>query len=692
MNANAPCSGPFDSFGSHVFSIRTMRDYLSERAYQSLLSTIQQQMPLDPSIADEVADAMKNWAIRHGATHYTHWFQPLTGNTAEKQDAFLSPTQDGAMITTFSAKELSQGEADGSSLPSGGLRATFEARGYTAWDPTSPAFIKTSSGVSVLCIPTIFCGYHGEALDKKTPLLRSHAALSKQLTRLGKIFGDPCDHTPCATLGAEQEYFLVRKEHYYARPDLIQTGRTLFGRRPPRHQQMEDHYYGKTPPDVLAFMHDVDCELWRLGVPAKTRHNEVSPGQFELAPVFETQNLAVDHNMIVMQVLRETADRHGFACLLHEKPFDGVNGSGKHNNWSITGTDGKNWLSPGSNPHDNLKFLTMLTAIIKGVDTFADLLRATIATAGNELRLGANEAPPTIICIFLGDQLTDILAQMTREGTATRTKDAGRISLGLAALPNLPRDATDRNRTSPLAFTGNKFEFRAVGSSQSCATPNVILNAITTWAVDEIATELEAKLAADKKRTLEQLLDDLLAQTLRNHQRILFDGDNYSHAWREEAARRGLGRLTSIPDAIAAFTAPDALKMLLKYEIFSERELHSRCEIYTEIYNKSVHIEAAVTRDLLRSHIGPAALRYAAELRAAALPAPPIARHTALVTDLAADLYTAAETLDAALDARDLPAQQRAMTTARKTVDHLEALMPHDRYPFPTYADMFFAL
>ncbi|MCL1887581.1 MAG: glutamine synthetase III, partial [Kiritimatiellaeota bacterium] len=379
-----------------------MRGRLSERAFLSLMSTIHKHEPLDPSIAGEVAEAMKDWAVQHGATHYTHWFQPLSGTTAEKQNAFLSPAPDGGIIAAFSAKELSQGEADGSALPSGGLRATFEARGYTAWDPTSPAFIKSTNGVKVLCVPTVFYGHHGEALDKKTPLLRSHAALSKQLARLGKIFGEPCDHIPRAELGAEQEYFLVRKEHFHARPDLLQTGRTLFGRRPPRHQQMMDHYYGAIPPAVLAFMRDVDSELWRLGVPSKTRHNEASPGQFELVPMHEDQNLAVDHNMLVMQVLCETADRHGFACLLHEKPFAGVNGSGKHNNWSITGTDGKNGLAPGKTPHENLKFLALLAAVIKGVDVFADLLRASVATAGNEARLGACEAPPTVVSIFLG--------------------------------------------------------------------------------------------------------------------------------------------------------------------------------------------------------------------------------------------------------------------------------------------------
>ena len=685
---------PFDDFGSHVFNVRAMRGHLSEHALESLLSTIRQHAPLDPSIAGEVAEAMKNWAVQRGATHYTHWFQPLSGSTAEKQNAFLSPAPDGGVITAFSAKELSQGEADGSSLPSGGLRATFEARGYTAWDPTSPAFIKTSCGVKVLCIPTIFYGHHGEALDKKTPLLRSHAALSQQLARLGKLFGDTGGAVPFAELGVEQEYFLIRKEHFNARPDLIQSGRTLFGRRPPRHQQMKDHYYATIPPAVLAFMHDADRELWRLGVPAKTRHNEASPGQFELVPVHENQNLAVDHNMLVMEVLRETADRHGFACLLHEKPFAGVNGSGKHNNWSIIGTDGKNWLSPGKTPHENLKFLTLLTAFIKGVHTFHGLLRASVATAGNEHRFGANEAPPSIISIFLGDQLTDIIRQIISDGSATRSKDAGKISLGLAALPNLPRDTTDRNRTSPLAFTGNKIEFRAVGSSQSCATPNVVLNAITAWAVDEIATEIEARLA-ESGLPLEDVLPAVLAKNLRDHQDILFDGDNYSAVWHNEAVRhRGIHprRPGSVPLTIANFIKPDALAMFQKYNILTERELKSRVEIYTGIYKKTIRIEAAVLRDLLRSHIGPAAARYAVEAHAATFNCKPLIEHAARVAKLTAQVCEAAEVLGEELDAGDPAELKKIMAAARDVVDELESLMPRDRYPFPTYADMFFAL
>ena len=474
-----------DYYGENVFSLKVMRNHLSEKAYNSLNATINAGGKLDPSIADEVAEAMKEWAVAKGATHFTHWFQPLTGTTAEKHDAFISPDGEGGVILKFSGKELIQGEPDASSFPSGGLRATFEARGYTAWDPTSPAFIKEGPEGATLCIPTIFCGYHGEALDKKTPLLRSMAALSKQACRLGKLFGlDVKGKRAYATLGPEQEYFLIDKSYYEARIDLVQTGRTLFGCKPAKHQQQEDHYFGAIKPRVMAFMEDLDRTLWTLGIPSKTRHNEVSPAQYEIAPVFEELNLGVDHQMMTMEVLRQTADKHGLVCLLHEKPFAGVNGSGKHNNWAIVGPDGKNWLYPGKTPHDNAKFLTMLCAVIKAVDEYQGLLRASVATAGNDHRLGANEAPPAIISIFLGDQLTDIIEQIEK-GSAKSSKEGGVIVIGVDSLPVLPRDATDRNRTSPFAFTGAKFEFRAVGSNMSPAGPNVVLNTILAPTPDE---------------------------------------------------------------------------------------------------------------------------------------------------------------------------------------------------------------
>ena len=482
-------------FGENVFSIKTMRNYLSEDAYNSLTTTITSGSNLDASIADEVADAMKRWALEKGATHFTHWFQPLTGATAEKHDSFIMPDREGGVIMQFSGKELIQGEPDASSFPSGGLRATFEARGYTAWDPTSPSFIKENDNGSTLCIPTVFCGYNGEALGKKAPLLRSMNALSTQFCRLGELFGvDTKGRRAVAELGAEQEYFLIDRKYYDTRLDLAQTGRTLFGRSPAKHQQMDDHYFGAIKRRVLNFMCDLDHEMWRLGIPAKTRHNEVCPGQFEIASVYEELNLAVDHNMLIMSLLEDVAANHGFACLLHEKPFDGVNGSGKHNNWNVVGPDGKNWFKPGDDPHENAKFLAVLGAVIKAIDTHSGLLRAAVATAGNDHRLGANEAPPAIISIFLGDQLTDVIEQL-EQGGATSSKDGGTIKIGVSSLPEFPRDATDRNRTSPFAFTGNKFEFRAVGSAQNSAGANVVLNTIVAEALDEMCNSLEASVS-----------------------------------------------------------------------------------------------------------------------------------------------------------------------------------------------------
>jgi glutamine synthetase len=691
MTKTTECSTKLGQFGENVFSIKTMRNYLSERAYQSLVSTILKGDALDASIADEVADAMKTWAMEKGATHFTHWFQPLTGATAEKHDAFFMPDREGGVLAQFSGKELTQGEPDASSFPSGGLRATFEARGYTAWDPTSPAFIKENDGGAVLCIPTFFCGYHGEALDKKTPLLRSQHALSKQLTRMAKLFKIDCSCRAFATLGPEQEYFLVDHDFYLQRPDLIQTGRTLFGRRPPRHQQMEDHYFGHIRPRVLAFMNEMDSELWKLGVPAKTRHNEVSPAQFEIAPVFEEQNLAIDHNMITMQVMQEVAERHGFACLLHEKPFAGVNGSGKHNNWAVSGPDGKNWLTPGSTPHDNAKFLTMIAAIMKAVDTYAELLRSTVATAGNDHRLGANEAPPAIISIFLGEQLTDIIAQIEKGG-ATTSKSGGTIQLGVSTMPALPRDVTDRNRTSPMAFTGNKFEFRAVGSNQSCAGSNVVLNTAVAWAIDTICSDLEGRVA--KGETFNAALQKVLHGIVKAHKRILFDGDNYADAWKKEAAKRGLPNITTTPPALDVLDRQDTIELFSKYAVLTPRELKSRHEVYVETYHKTVSFEAECALRMIRTLIAPAGLECGAQLNDAKgfNKSPAVAKLLKRVNGLTGDLLAAAEVLEAAIAAHKPEKMLAAMLTARAAADELETLVPGDLWPMPTYSQMLFML
>ncbi|NQT14164.1 MAG: glutamine synthetase III, partial [Planctomycetes bacterium] len=594
-------AGIVDYYGENVFSIKTMRNYLSEDAYRSLMSTIQERQTLDPGIADEVAEAMKRWAMEKGATHFTHWFQPLTGTTAEKHDSFVTPDSEGGAVCEFSGKELIKGEPDASSFPSGGLRATFEARGYTAWDPTSPAFIDQSEDGATLCIPTVFFGYHGEALDKKAPLLRSNDALSKQVCRVAKLFGiDTEGKRAYATLGPEQEYFLVDQRFFDGRLDLLQTGRTLFGRKPAKHQQMEDHYFGAIKSRVMDFMCEVDRELWRLGVPAKTRHNEVCPAQFELAPMFEELNLAVDHNMVTMEVLREVAERHGFMCLLHEKPYAGVNGSGKHNNWSVCGPDGKNWLTPGDSPHDNAKFLAVLCCLIRAVDRHSPLLRAAVATAGNDHRLGANEAPPAIISIFLGSQLMDVIEQIEK-GPPTRSSNGGTIEIGVSSLPSLPRDATDRNRTSPFAFTGNKFEFRAVGSAQSCAGANTVLNTIVAESLDELCTALEAQVA--EGRDLNEALQGLLAGIVKEHKRILFDGDNYTEAWHKEAEVRGLPNLKNTPDALKAIVDDEAVAMFEKYGVLSRRELESRYHVFQHAYDGTIAIEGECAIQMARTMI-----------------------------------------------------------------------------------------
>ena len=682
-----------EDFGSLVFNAKTMSKYLSHKTYESLLATMETGSALDSSIADEVASGMKTWAIEHGATHFTHWFQPLTGTTAEKHDAFYNPDFKGGIVASFSGKELIQGEPDASSFPSGGLRATFEARGYTAWDPSSPAFIKRNNdGVAVLCIPTMFYGYHGEALDKKTPLLRSQAALAKQIYRVAKLFGVEGDKRPFATLGPEQEYFLVDAELYRERPDLMQTGRTLFGVRPARHQQLEDHYFGKIKSRVLSFMAEVDKELWKLGVPAKTRHNEVSPAQFELAPVFEDQNLSSDHNMLTMEVLQTVAERYGLVCLLHEKPFDGVNGSGKHNNWSITGPDGKNWLSPGKTPHENAKFLTVLVSIIKGVDTFAPLLRASVASAGNDHRLGANEAPPAIISIFLGEQLTDIINQLEK-GKPSSSKKGSEIEIGVSMLPPLPKDATDRNRTSPFAFTGNKFEFRAVGSEQSCSTPNTALNTIVAWALDDVIGQIEA--LTSKGTDFNSAVQSVLQKEIKEHKRVLFDGNGYSDDWKAEAERRGLPNLKTTLEALEAYRDPKVVKLYKDYGVLSEVELESRYVVEKEKYETIIALEANCALTMAKTMYLPEGISYAAELADSCSSLTDyvhtgIAHLAKSAAENVEGLAQEIEKLEKAVDSGETKAELEAMTGVRKFVDALERIVPDSQWPVPGYGEMFF--
>ena len=669
-----------ESFGDHVFGLSVMQERLSLPTFESLKKTLDTGATLDASIADEVAEAMKEWAMEKGATHYTHWFQPLTGATAEKHDSFIFPDAKGGVVTNFSGKELIQGEPDASSFPSGGLRATFEARGYTGWDPSSPAFIKYSDcGAATLCIPTIFCGYNGEALDKKTPLLRSMKALSNQCIRLGKLFGIDCgDKMAKATLGPEQEYFLIDADLYASRPDLQQTGRTLFGRVARKNQQLDDHYFGAIKDRVVAFMADLDLELWKYGIPAKTRHNEVCPAQFELAPVFETLNIAVDHNMLTMEVIRTTAEKHGFVALLHEKPFAGVNGSGKHCNWGITGPDGKNWMKPGDNPHENAKFMTIIVALMQAVDRHADLLRASVASAGNDHRLGANEAPPAVVSIFLGDQLTDIIEQI-EAGGASHSKEGGQIHLGVDLLPKLPRGNTDRNRTSPFAFVGNRFEFRAVGSNQSAAGSNIVLNTIVAEAFDEICTRLEADLEAGKE--FNTALQQLLSELIKKHKRILFNGDGYTEEWLEEAKKRGLPNLANTEEALEVLKTQKVKDLFAKYEVLSNEELESRYNIYTEVYETLIAIEAGCAVDITRSMIIPATVTAISEYSTV----PVVNSYTEKMTTLLESVIDQVAILD---EAKTTAAQLDAMAKLRASVDALEAIVPADLWPLPSYAEL----
>ncbi len=685
-----------DLYGEKVFSLKVMRNYLSENAYKSLSTTIRTGGVLDSSIADEVADAMKTWAVSKGATHYTHWFQPLTGLTAEKHDAFISPDGEGGVIVKFSGKELTQGEPDASSFPSGGLRPTFEARGYTGWDPTSPAFIKEGVQSTTLCIPTYFIGWHGEALDKKTPLLRSMKALSKQVCRLAELFGISSKGKQAyATLGGEQEYFLIDRAYYNERIDLIQTGRTLFGKEPAKHQQMADHYFGAIKTRVIGFMEDLDKEMWKLGVPTKTRHNEVAPAQFEVAPVFESLNLAVDHNMLCMEVMQKVAEKHGLACLLHEKPFAGVNGSGKHNNWSIVGPDDKNWLSPGENPHENAKFLVTLCAVIKAVDTHAELLRAAVASAGNDHRLGSHEAPPAIISIFLGDQLTDIIEQIEKGGAKT-SKKGGVLEIGVDSLPKLPRDATDRNRTSPFAFTGAKFEFRAVGSNMSLSGPNIVLNTIVAEALDEICTILEA----DKKasRDFNTSVQKLLQSIIKKHKRVIFNGDNYTEDWVKEAKKRGLANLKTTPEALEKLATPEAIKLFEKYNVLTKVELLSRYDVYQEMYKTILDYEGRLAVDMAKTMFIPVALEYQGEVAETIKSVEGINKAKAKasrellanITDESEKALVLVNKLEDALAKGDTAKIKEGTAKLREPIDMLESLIPSAFWPVPSYAEMLF--
>jgi glutamine synthetase len=692
-------------FGVNVFSDEVMRSRLPENVYKALRNTIKKGAPLDPSVADVVAAAMKEWAMEKGATHYTHWFQPMTGLTAEKHDSFLAPTEAGTAIAEFSGKELVRGEPDASSFPSGGIRATFEARGYTAWDPTSPAFILENPNGTTLCIPTAFCSWTGEALDKKTPLLRSMDALSKQALRILKLFGSEASKV-FATCGPEQEYFLIDKNFYFARPDLINAGRTLFGARPPKGQEMEDHYFGAIPERVLACMLETELELYKLGVPVKTRHNEVAPSQYEIAPIFENANVATDHNMLVMETMKRVAGRYGLQLLLHEKPFAGVNGSGKHLNWSMADDQGNNLLKPGDTPHENAQFLLFLAAVIRAVARHGDLLRVAVATAANDHRLGANEAPPAIISIFLGDQLQDIVDQLEKGG-AKSTKAGGTLQIGVSTLPTLPRDAGDRNRTSPFAFTGNKFEFRAVGSSQSIGGPNVVLNTIVAESLDSIAGHLESAVAAGKDLNAE--IQALLPRIIGESKQVIYNGDNYLESWQVEAEKRGLPNRRNAVDSLPDLIGRKSVELFGKYGVFSERELHSRYEILLENYKKTIAIEAQITLQMANRMILPAALRYQAEvaraigeLKAAGATAPKT--QTALLNELtgtieelqgaidhlseAIEEHVPGDTLAHARHSRD--AVVPAMAAVRTAGDKLENLVADDLWPLPTYQEMLF--
>ena len=691
-------------FGEDVFNDKVMQERLPKKVYKDLKKTIEEGKELSLTTADVIAHEMKEWAIEKGATHYTHWFQPLTGVTAEKHDSFISaPMENGKVLMSFSGKELIKGEPDASSFPSGGLRATFEARGYTAWDCTSPAFVRHDAAGATLCIPTAFCSYTGEALDQKTPLLRSMEAVNAQSLRLIRLFGNTTSKKVTPSVGPEQEYFLVDAAKFMQRKDLIYTGRTLFGAMPPKGQELDDHYFGTIRQRIAGFMKDVNEELWKVGVTAKTQHNEVAPAQHELAPIYAEANVAVDHNHLVMQTLKRVACRHGMKCLLHEKPFAGVNGSGKHNNWSLTTDDGKNLLDPGKTPHENIQFLLVLTCILKAVDEHADLLRESAADPGNDHRLGANEAPPAIISVFLGEQLEDVLEQLISTGEATHSLKGGKLETGVRTLPDLAKDATDRNRTSPFAFTGNKFEFRMVGSRDSIAGPNVVLNTIVAEAFAEACDVLESAEDFDKA------LHDLIKRYATEHYRIVFNGNGYADEWVEEAVRRGLPNIRSMVEAIPALTTDKAVAMFEKFKVFTKAELQSRAEIKYENYAKAINIEARTMIDMASKQFIPAVIKYTKELADtvlavkaagadAAVQAELLAEISGLLADTKQTLTQLMKLTDEAAAMNEGEDQARfyhfdvvpAMEALRAPVDKLEMIVDKEAWPMPSYGDLIF--
>ena len=696
--------GLAELFGSNVFSEKVMRERLPKETYKALKKTIEKNVSLKPEVAAVVANAMKDWAIEHGATHYTHWFQPLTGSTAEKHDSFITPTDDGGVILEFSGKQLIQGEPDASSFPSGGLRVTFEARGYTAWDCTSPAFLKEDAdGDVTLCIPTAFCSYNGQALDKKTPLLRSMAAVSTQAIRVLRAMGNTTSSRVTATVGPEQEYFLVDKGYYGLRLDLITGGRTLFGAPAPKGQELEDQYFGAIKDRVATYMKDLDIELWKMGITSKTKHNEVAPGQYEMAPVFSTTNIAADHNQLVMETMQKVALRHGLVCLLHEKPYAGVNGSGKHNNWSLTTDDGINLMEPGSTPEENALFLVVLAATMKAVDVHADILRGTCASSGNDHRLGANEAPPAIISSFLGDELTNILNAVATGEKYCRTGSACQfLRIGVDSLPDLPKDNTDRNRTSPFAFTGNKFEFRMLGSAQSISGPNVALNTIAAEVLDEVATRLE------KAKDVNAEIQAIIKEFINKHGRIIFNGNNYSDEWASEAEKRGLPNTKNAVDALKSFITPKAIKLFEKYKVLSKEELHSRYDIYVEQYVKHINIEGQCALQMVKRQFIPAVIRFTTDLGTSiAAVGTGATVQKALLAEVSTLLESTAKKTKkleqeinkaqkiAAVDKQAAAYRDKVFTTMqslRLDIDALEGIMPDDLWPVPTYSELLFKL
>ena len=691
-------------YGSLVFNDKVMRSKLPKDMYKALKKTIESGTHLELDVANSVAVAMKEWATENGATHYTHWFQPMTNVTAEKHDSFISPTGDGQVIMDFSGKELVKGEPDASSFPSGGLRATFEARGYTAWDPTSPAFIKDGT----LYIPTAFCSYSGEALDKKTPLLRSMQTLDKEATKLLHIIGNKDVKHVNTTVGPEQEYFLVDKELYKQRKDLVFCGRTLIGAPAPKGQEMEDHYFGALKPRVAAYMHDLDVELWKLGIPAKTKHNEVAPAQHELAPVFDTTNVAVDHNQLTMEVMKKVADKHGLVCLLHEKPFEGINGSGKHNNWSMITDTGINILDPGKTPAENTQFLIFLTAVIKAVDEYADVLRISVASAGNDHRLGANEAPPAVVSVFLGDELTEVLKSIENDEYFAGSR-AVQMDIGAKVLPHFVKDNTDRNRTSPFAFTGNKFEFRMLGSEASVANPNIILNTAVAECVHQFAEQLK-DVPEDK---MEDAIHELIKKTIIDHKRVIFNGNGYTDEWIEEAEKRGLFNLKSTPDALPQWIADKNIELFTKYHIFTKEEIESRYEIWLESYSKILNIESNTMVEMVQKDFLPSVFAYIDKVAATAVAKKSVVSDVSTASEgklikelsqLADEISTGLETLKAdtvkALATKDPLANAKAYQTVvlsdmdelRKSVDAAETLIPDALLPYPTYDKLLFSV